>query len=334
MQTEVALRAALADQVWDALISDYHMPGFGAPGAFAVARECAPDVPFIIVSGTVGEDVAVQMMKAGVNDYILKGKLARLVPALEREIADATRRARMRRELERSEEMLVRAERMRALGEMASGVSHDLKNMLVNPLVLQLEVADRALKRGAVDKAHATVVDMRSVVMNGLALIERLRDFGRQSPEEAGASIDLDDLARQAVEIARARIGPANRRPPRLRLDATSPAAVRGSRPELLSALVNLIVNAIDALCDGGTITVRSGCDGLAPFVEVEDDGPGMAKAVADRVFEPFFTTKQNGTGIGLAMAYACARRHGAELTLATAPGQGARFRLAFPAAP
>ena len=99
VQTAPDLSAALERQVWDAIVSDYSMPELDAPSAFRVFRERALDIPFIIVSGTVGEDVAVEAMKLGVHDYLVKGNLTRLVPAMERELRDAAeRRARRRAE--------------------------------------------------------------------------------------------------------------------------------------------------------------------------------------------------------------------------------------------
>jgi signal transduction histidine kinase len=102
-----------------------------------------------------------------------------------------------------------------------------------------------------------------------------------------------------------------------------------------VSALVNLLVNAIDAAgTTGKVITLRSGESDGGSFVEVEDDGSGMPLDVEKRVFEPFFTTKgTEGTGLGLAMVYATVLRYGGSITLDTALGRGTRFRLWFPAA-
>jgi two-component system, cell cycle sensor histidine kinase and response regulator CckA len=90
-----AMKAALERQSWDLVIGDYSMPHFSGPAALALLRERDPDTPFIFVSGTIGEDVAVEAMKAGAQDYLIKGNLRRLVPAIERELRDAdTRRER------------------------------------------------------------------------------------------------------------------------------------------------------------------------------------------------------------------------------------------------
>jgi signal transduction histidine kinase len=105
-------------------------------------------------------------------------------------------------------------------------------------------------------------------------------------------------------------------------------------RSELITAIVNLVFNAIDAMPDGGTITVRTGHDEQGGWIEVADDGPGMPPEVESRVFEPFFTTKDQGTGLGLAIVYSFVKRHGGKVSLETKLGAGTRFRLWFPAAP
>ena len=101
---------------------------------------------------------------------------------------------------------------------------------------------------------------------------------------------------------------------------------------EIVSAILNLVVNAIDAMPSGGTITLRTGQTDTSSWVAVQDDGPGMPPEIERRVFEPFFTTKgEEGTGLGLAMVYACMQRHGGSVALETAPGRGTTFTLSFP---
>src|SRR5437762_12238776 len=108
VDTAEGLRAALKDETWDIILSDYNMPSFSAPEALKIAQESGLDLPFIIISGGIGEDVAVAAMKAGANDYLMKGNLARLAPAVERELREAEIRAARRRAeealRERSEE--------------------------------------------------------------------------------------------------------------------------------------------------------------------------------------------------------------------------------------
>lgn len=234
-------------------------------------------------------------------------------------------------ELREQKELLARTEKLRALGQMAAGVSHDLRNIL-NPLSLHLQVIARALDHGNVVDAKESAAEMKAVLHRGLQTIERLRDFSRQSKENKSELVELDQLAREAIAIGKAR-GASGGRRAAIREELASPPEVMAVGSEIVSALVNLIVNAIDAMAEKGTaIVVRSGQDDRASWVEVADDGPGMSAEVAERAFDPFFTTKgTDGTGLGLAMVYATMQRHGGNVSLETAPQRGTTIRLCFP---
>jgi len=221
---------------------------------------------------------------------------------------------------------MVKTERLRALGEMAAGVAHDLRNLL-NPLSLQLQLLERRLPP---DAAVRGIVDqMASVVERGVQTVDLLRDLGRHAPEAEvpAGEADLGAVAREAVVLGQAR---SSAIVDEVSIDA--PLAVRVRPAELLSAVVNLILNAIDAVGDQGRVTVRTGIEGAHVWIEVDDDGPGMPPEVEARAFEPFFTTKgDRGTGLGLAMVYATALRHGGDVRLRTAPGKGTSVTLSFP---
>ena len=235
-------------------------------------------------------------------------------------------------ELREQQDMLARTEKLRALGQMAAGVSHDLKNIL-NPLSLHLQLIARSLDRGNVDVAKESTVEMKEVLKRGVQTLERLRDFSRQSKETKTELVDLDRLVREAMAIGKSHAASGSGRVPKIRDELGSPPHVMAVSGEIVSALVNLVVNAVDAMAEsGGTITLRSGEDEKGSWVEVADDGPGMPPEVASRVFEPFFTTKgDKGTGLGLAMVYATIHRHGGTVTLESAPAKGTTFRLTLP---
>jgi signal transduction histidine kinase len=335
VEDAAAMSAALDREPWDVVISDWTVPSFGALPALKVVQAKGLDLPFIIMSGTIGEERAVEAMRAGAHDMILKDRRARLIPAVEREVAEARRRAEQRETKERlraSEETLRKTEKLRSLGKMAAGLSHDLKN-ICNPLSLHLQVVRRALKRGQTADAFESVDEMDQILKRALETLERLRDFSRQAPERKAEVVDLNHIAHEAAELAKPRM--AGRGVSVIREELGSPPPVLGHSGEIVSAVVNLVVNAIDAVAEGGTITVRTGEEDGEAVVSVEDDGPGMPPDVQQRIFEPFFTTKgQEGTGLGLAMVFACMQRHGGTVTLKSAPGEGARFTLCFPAAP
>jgi signal transduction histidine kinase len=232
--------------------------------------------------------------------------------------------------LRESREALARAEKLRALGQMAAGVSHDLKNVL-NPLSLYIQVAQRSLDKGNVEGAKHSLGDMKQVLTRGIETLERLRDYSRQAPEARASEVDLNLLVREASEIAKPRMA-GRAVVSRMTFKLGDPPKVPGKPAEIVSAIVNLIVNAIDAMPKGGTITLKTGAARDGAWVQVADDGPGMTREVEERVFDPFFTTKgEEGTGLGLAMVFASMQRHGGSVTLETAPGKGAAFTLWFP---
>jgi PAS domain S-box-containing protein len=219
-------------------------------------------------------------------------------------------------------------DKLRALGQMAAGIAHDLKNIL-NPIALQIQLLrSRLTGDGGARDALAAIEE---AIRAGSDTVENLRRFSSKEVDRAPEATDLNRFTDVAVEICRPKI---YEHPGVQIVRERGPAPqvlVRGS--ELVTAIVNLVVNAVEALRGAGRITVRTGSAGGA-WVEVADDGPGMTAETEGRMFEPFFTTKAQGTGLGLAMVYAFVQRHGGRVNVDTAPGRGTAIRLWFPAAP
>jgi signal transduction histidine kinase len=229
-------------------------------------------------------------------------------------------------ELRASQDALVRTEKFRALGQMSAGIAHDLKNIL-NPLLLYTDmIRDADRKR---DELLDIAARIDRILTRGLETVERLRDFSRQSSEEADAiPTDLNAMVHEALEITKPQIAGLE-----LVLQLGTPARVLIRPADCVTALVNVLLNAADALKQSGRITVTTGSgDGWA-WVEVADNGPGIPPETKSRILEPFFTTKgDSGTGLGLAIVYAFVQRHGGRLDIDSEPHHGARFRMSFPA--
>jgi signal transduction histidine kinase len=225
-----------------------------------------------------------------------------------------------------SQDALVRSEKFRALGQMSAGIAHDLKNLL-SPLLLYTDlIRDSA---GVSKEVLHMAERMERILTRGLETVERLRDFSRQSEETDTAPADLNLLVHEAIEISKPRLSPIQ-----LSLKLGNPPVVLIRPADCVTAIVNLLFNAVDALEGNGAITVSTGSSDGGAWVEVADTGHGMTAEVKSRILEPFFTTKGDaGTGLGVPIVYAFTQRHGGRLDIESEPGQGAKFRMWFPAA-
>jgi signal transduction histidine kinase len=228
-------------------------------------------------------------------------------------------------DLRASQDTLVRTEKFRALGQMAAGIAHDLRNLL-NPLQLY---ADH-IKDSANNPAEVLdgVQRIDRVLGRGLETVERLRDFSRFTPEDSEAvPTDLDVMVHEALEICKPRLATNE-----LALESGNPPPVKLRPADCVTAIVNLIFNAVDATEGRGKITVRTGVSDGGSWIEIQDNGPGIPAEVRARILEPLFTTKgKQGTGLGISIVYAFTQKHGGRLDIDSEPGRGARFRMWFP---
>jgi PAS domain S-box-containing protein len=243
-------------------------------------------------------------------------------------------------ELRQTQQAVMQQERLRALGQMASGIAHDINNAiapvsLYTESLLETEANLSARARDYLQTIQRSIEDVAHTVA-------RMREFYRQrEPLLNFAPAMVNDLVKQVIDLSRARWSdiPQQRGAVIKMVTDLAPdlPAVMAVESEIREALVNLIFNAADAMPDGGTLTVRTKVPpGPAArrriAVEVCDTGIGMDEATRRRCLEPFFTTKgERGTGLGLAMVYGIVQRHAGEIEVESAPGKGTTFRLYFP---
>ncbi|MES2634619.1 MAG: PAS domain-containing protein [Pseudomonadota bacterium] len=252
------------------------------------------------------------------------------------QLADALRQTNQ--ELRESQQKVLQQERLGALGQMASGIAHDINNA-ISPVALYTEAL---LERepGLSAKARAYLEIIARSIDDVAATVARMREFSRpRAVEEALLPVNLNEMAQQVAQLTHAKwhdmphLGGISIEMV-MELEPDLPA-VMGTEGEIREALTNLVFNAVDAMPAGGRLTIRTSCDADAAFVclDVEDTGTGMDEDTRRRCLEPFYTTKgERGTGLGLAMVYGTAQRHRALVDIDSTPGQGTRVRLSFPA--
>jgi PAS domain S-box-containing protein len=243
-------------------------------------------------------------------------------------------------DLRQTQQTVMQQERLRALGQMASGIAHDINNAL-SPMALYTEsLLEREPNlsprtREYLETAQRSIEDVAHTV-------GRMREFSRQrEPQLMLVAVDLNRLVQQVLDLTRARWSdmPQQRGAVirvRTELEPDLPA-MAGIESEIREALINLVFNAVDAMPDGGTLTIRTKAAGSASDtrariqVEVGDTGIGMDEQTRRRCLEPFFTTKgDRGTGLGLAMVYGVAQRMNAEIEIESAPGKGTVVCMSF----
>ncbi len=248
-------------------------------------------------------------------------------------------------DLRHSQQAVLQHERLRALGEMASGIAHDINNA-VSPVALYSEMMLQTENGLSVD-GREYLETINRAMEDVAATVARLREFYRpREPQVALAAADLNQVVRQVLHLTRARwLDMPQQHGITIKTVAECAPdlpVILGIEGELREALTNLIFNGVDAMPQGGTLTIRTSVTGRKPdspaqvderevHVEVVDTGVGMDEPTRQRCLEPFFTTKgERGTGLGLAMVYGALQRHGADISIESVPGKGTNVRLTF----
>ncbi len=239
-------------------------------------------------------------------------------------------------DLRQTQRAVVQQERLLALGQLASGIAHDINNA-ISPVSLYTELL-LTREPGLSSGARKQLETIQCAVDDVARTVARMREFYRQrEPQLTLLPVDINTLVQQSVDLTRARWSDMVQRRGavidlRTELAADLPA-IMGADNEIREALINLIFNAVDAMPQGGALTLRTRVAPQSGVVQVEvsDAGIGMNEETRRRCLEPFFTTKgERGTGLGLAMVYGTVQRHSAEIEIESAVGQGTTMRLSF----
>lgn len=237
--------------------------------------------------------------------------------------------------LQVAQEEMLKVERLRALGEMASGIVHDFNNTLTPMLgFLLMALRDPALP----SQVRSDLEQVRQGVLDATRIVNRLRDFYRPRDEaEPTQLIGINQLIHDVVQSTRPQWHDAPKKqgtPITLSLQLGLVRSIRGHSADLQQMLMNLITNAVEAMPNGGTLSIRTRTDGDWVVLELADTGVGMPPEVKARLFEPFFTTKGEGhAGLGLATCYGVVQRHGGFIRVESRLGEGTWVTVRFPIA-
>ncbi len=446
--TESEFQQAL--EIWrpDLIISDYSLPSYSGKAALLAAKAVSPETPFLFYSGTIGEESAIEALKMGAIDYVLKDKPKRLVSAVQRALDDSDRRKQQREaeekikaqaqlldlatdaivvcdlkdrvqfwndgaerlygfsreealgkaigefmpvsyqqefqqtkkatlekghwegevehltkderaivvtsrwtlvkdrngqperiltinadhtERKQLEKQFLRAQRLESIGTLASGIAHDLNNILA-PIFM----ASGILETEQLSADAAVMVDMiKRSAERGAEVVKQVLTFVKGSDGKR-IPLNIEYLLKEICKVARETF------PRNIELRCVVPkdlSLVRGDPTQLHQVLMNLCVNARDAMPEGGKLTVGARnaieAEGRRVVMEVEDTGTGIPEALIDKIFDPFFTTKEpsKGTGLGLSTVLGIVKSHGGTLKVQTKEGVGTKFQVSLPLA-
>lgn len=402
VETRAAFIDALEQFQPDIVLSDYNLPDFNGMAAIQIVQREHPEVPVVMVTGALSDVEAVELIHAGARDYVLKDRLARLAPAVQRALAmerdlrarkaaeqalrkshdELEERVRQRTaeltiantqlqaekaaqeeligKLAEAHSQLLQSEKMASIGQLASGVAHEINNPIgfVNSnmgslqrymqdllkLLSEYENAEQQLPeetraalagiKQQVDVAYLRndVANLLSESMEGLQrvkhIVQDLKDFSHVDKQEKQWA-SLEQGLDSTLNIVWNEL--------KYKADVVKEYAgipqIECIPAQLNQVFMNLLMNAVQAIDEHGRITIRTGTDGDDVWVEVEDSGRGIEPEHLSRIFDPFFTTKPvgSGTGLGLSLSYSIVQDHGGRIEVKSAPGQGSVFRVVLP---
>jgi signal transduction histidine kinase len=336
VETEADFRAELEKKP-DIILSDYSMPRFSGPRAVEVLHKSGFNIPFILISGTVGEEAAVEAMRIGATDYLLKDRLGRLGKAVERALGEAQGRT----ERKQLEAQFIEAQKMEVVGQLAGGVAHDFNNIL-GVIIGYGDLAKDAL--GPENPVHKHIEEILHAADRATGLTRQLLLFSRKQTVQP-VVLDLNDAVENMKKMLRRLI---DENIELVIVPGKGIGRIKADAGHIGQVLMNLAVNARDAMPNGGKLTIESNNvtldesgarahpdakPGSYVMLSIRDTGTGMTDEVKARLFEAFFTTKPKGkgTGLGLATCQTIVKQCGGFIEVQSEPGKGTAFRIYFP---
>lgn len=328
VETAPAMQSALARGAWDLILCDYTLPRFSAAAALKALKESGVDIPFIVISGTIEEESAVEMLKAGAHDFILKGKMARLLPAIERERKDAgTRRLQREAEAERKD-LIARLETINSEIERFTYLAfHDLRAPLIR-IKGAADALEQDLEAGRDDYVKkdleriAKSADQMDRILSELLELARIGRVRRPMED-----VPLRQLVEEALQMHHELL---QAKGVRVQVAPGLPI-VYGDRVRLRELLESLIENAATFTSEWEPPQIEIGArnEGARRVIFVRDNGPGIDPRYHNRIFELFekLDPDAEGTGIGLALSKRIIEMHGGRIWVESeGAGKGSTF--------
>lgn len=322
----------------DIILADYVLPDITGIEAIHICQEKKIDVPIIFITGMGNEQIAVDSLREGATDYILKKNIVGLSARVSRVIEIwAERKAKEKAEAERLQfqQLLFQAQKMESIGRLASGVAHDFNNILTgilgfSELILQDTPED--------SPARERLKTISALCKRGATLIRQLLIFGRKIPIEFKKT-NVNSLIEDDISLIRHAVG----KEVEIRLNFKNDIPeINADMGQLTQVLINLALNATDAMNEKGVLEFRtercsiSRADKTEDYacLSVSDTGCGIPDYDIPKIFDPFYTTKDvgKGTGLGLAIVYSVVNAHGGWIDVYSELGRGTTFKIFLPA--
>ncbi|NQT92893.1 MAG: response regulator [Lentisphaerae bacterium] len=355
----------LDEQAFDVVVSDIVLPGINGIELLKTIRAAAPFAQVIMVTGDPTVDTAAEALRAGAFDYLSKpvgksailravGNAARIKAIdderrrlekenrayqqnLEKLVEERTAELQQAMEdLKNAQNEIIRNERLNALAQLAAGICHDFNNVLMPICGLTEHLVSHPETLDDKEESLRLLGNILSASNDAKEIVRRMREFYRPREAVEMAAVDVDRLFRGVGELTRPKWGAhvPTRGKVTFEIDAADVPAIAGQEAQLREALTNLVLNAVDAMPQGGTVRLRAELRDRHVVLNVEDTGEGMPAEIRRRCLEPFFTTKGDlGTGMGLAMVHGIVKRHGGTLEIESEMGKGTTIALLLPLA-
>ena len=338
VKSETELVSALDGKKWDIILSDYNMPGFNGIEALKIIKNTGLDIPFVLVSGAIGEELAVNALKEGANDYLLKDRLYRLVSVVNRELEEAYRRKAFR---ESQEQLAIEKKNAEIANQRKSQVlafvAHEFKNP-INALLLHVNLLQKEI-RGPLNEYQQEFVNNIEIGAN------LLQDLVKDILDIAAIEAGKINLHKQKIPIysiindIQAIIGPlAAQKNIQLLIDKVNPDFLIFADPKRLKQiLINLLSNAVKYTRQDGFVKLNLEQKDNNVIIKVQDNGVGISQEELPQLFNEYYraynllTTQSEGIGLGLAVTKHLIELHHGIITIDSKINEGTTFTVSLP---